>query len=141
MLFGHVCRNLREFGSGIPRELRTRKRHCPPRAPGREVARRMRTGQLHEDPRVKRTDLEKLKGSKISGKANQFGTPGRFGRDANAPFERREQRKLEQAQGLVPFAVKLDGDLVKQIHDLAQQRKLGLNEIVAELLKKALAGP
>ena len=90
---------------------------------------------------MKRTDLEKLKGSKISGKANQFGTPGRFGRDANAPFERREQRKLEQAQGLVPFAVKLDGDLVKQIHDLAQQRKLGLNEIVAELLKKALAGP
>jgi hypothetical protein len=38
----------------------------------------------------------------------------------------------------VPFAVKLNGDLVKQIQALAQTRQTGLNEVVAELLKKGL---
>jgi len=88
---------------------------------------------------VKRTDLEKLKGARIAGGVG--GRPGsdRFGKDSVGP-SRREQRKLDQAQGLVPFAVKLDGELVKRIHALAQERKTGLNEIVTELLKKALAG-
>ncbi len=87
---------------------------------------------------MKKTDLEKNKGLKINSSSNRFGTPGRFGRDANAPMQRREQRKLDQALGLVPFAVKLNGDLVKQIQALAQERKTGLNEVVAELLKKGL---
>ena len=87
---------------------------------------------------MKKTDLEKNKGLKISSGVNRFGTPGRFGKDANVPLERREQRKLDQAAGLVPFAVKLNGDLVKQIHALAQERQAGLNELVAELLKKGL---
>jgi len=87
---------------------------------------------------VKKTDLEKNKGLKIAGGINRFGTPGRFGKDANVPLDRREQRKLDQSLGLVPFAVKLDGDLVKQIQALAQERKTGLNEVVAELLKKGL---
>jgi hypothetical protein len=87
---------------------------------------------------VKKTDLEKNKGLKIAGGINRFGTPGRFGKDANVPLDRREQRKLDQAQGLVPFAVKLNGDLVKQVQALAQERKAGLNEVVAELLKKGL---
>jgi len=87
---------------------------------------------------VKRTELEKNRGLKIKGGVNRFGTPGRFGKDAGAPMERREQRKLEQAQGLVPFAVKLNGDLVKQVQALAQERNTGLNELVAELLKKGL---
>jgi hypothetical protein len=88
---------------------------------------------------VKKTDLEKNKGLKIAGGINRFGTPGRFGKDANVPLDRREQRKLDQAQGLVPFAVKLSGDLVGQVQALAQARKAGLNEVVAELLKKGLA--
>jgi hypothetical protein len=89
---------------------------------------------------MKRTDLDKNKGLKINSGVNSFGTPGRFGKDAAAPLERREQRKLDQALGLVPFAVKLNGDLVKQVQALAQERKTGLNEVVAELLKKGLEG-
>ena len=87
---------------------------------------------------MKKTDLAKNKGLKINSGVNRFGTPGRFGKDAAAPLQRREQRKLEQAMGLVPFAVKLNGDLVKQVQALAQERKTGLNEVVAELLKKGL---
>ena len=89
---------------------------------------------------MKKTDLEKNKGLKIKGSVNRFGTPGRFGKDAGAVVERREQRKLDQALGLVPFAVKLNGDLVKQVQALAQARQTGLNEVVAELLKKGLEG-
>ena len=89
---------------------------------------------------MKKPDLDKLKGLKLSGAMKQAATPGRFGKDAAVPPNRREQRKLDQAQGLVPFAVKLDSDLVKQLHALAQQRNIGLNEVVAELLKKGLAG-
>jgi hypothetical protein len=87
---------------------------------------------------VKKADLEKHKGLKITGSVNRFGTPGRFGKDAGVALERREQRKRDQALGLVPFAVKLNGDLVKQVQALAQERKVGLNEMVTELLKKGL---
>ena len=87
---------------------------------------------------MKKTDLEKHKGLKINSSVNRFGTPGRFGKDAAVPLQKREQRKLDQALGLVPFAVKLNGDLVKEIQALAQERKTGLNEVVAELLKKGL---
>ncbi len=87
---------------------------------------------------MKKTDLEKNKGLKINSSVNRFGTPGRFGRDAGLVPDRREQRKLDQALGLVPFAVKLNGDLVKQVQALAQARQTGLNEVVTELLKKGL---
>ncbi len=87
---------------------------------------------------MKKTDLEKHKGLKINSSVNRFGTPGRFGKDASVPLERRHQRKLDQALGLVPFAVKLNGDLVKQVQALALERRTGLNEVVAELLKKGL---
>ena len=87
---------------------------------------------------MKKTDLEKKKGLKIASGVNRFGTPGRFGKDANVPMDRREQRKLDQAMGLVPFAVKLNGELVQQVQALAQERKTDLNEVVAELLKKGL---
>ncbi len=87
---------------------------------------------------MKKTDLEKNRGLKINSGINRLGTPGRFGKDAGVPLPRREQRKLDQALGLVPFAVKLNGDLVKQVQALAQERKIGVNELVAELLKKGL---
>jgi hypothetical protein len=38
----------------------------------------------------------------------------------------------------VPFAAKINGDLVKQIQALAVERQIDLNEIVAELLQKGL---
>lgn len=87
---------------------------------------------------MKKTDLEKNEGLKINRNLNRFGPPGRYGRDAAAPMQRREQRKLEQAMGLVPFAVKLNGDLVNRVRALAEERQAGLNEVVAELLKKGL---
>jgi hypothetical protein len=89
---------------------------------------------------MKKTDLEKLKGLKIDGRMKHAGTPGRFGASADAATSRREQRERERAQGLVPFAVKLDGELVKRIQALAQDRKSGLNEVVTELLEKGLKG-
>lgn len=87
---------------------------------------------------MKRTDLEKNIGLKIKSQINRPGAAGRIGQVAAAAVDRREQRKLDQALGLVPFAVKLNSDLVKQIQSLAQERQIGLNEMVAELLQKGL---
>jgi hypothetical protein len=88
---------------------------------------------------MKKTDLEKLKGLKIDSRMKHAGTPGRFGAAADAATSRREQRERERALGLVPFAVKLDGELVKRIHALAAERQCGLNEVAAELLERGLA--
>jgi hypothetical protein len=87
---------------------------------------------------VKKADLEKSKGKKIDRQMSQYPAPGRFGQGATAAVDRREQRRRDQALGLVPFAIKLEADLVKQLHALAQQRGAGLNELTAELLKKGL---
>lgn len=87
---------------------------------------------------MKKTDLEKLKARKIESQVGKTMKSSGFGKNEVAPPNRREQRKLDQAQGLVPFACKLHGALVKQLQELAQQRAGGLNEVVAELLKKAL---
>ncbi len=53
--------------------------------------------------------------------------------------DRREQRKLDQAQGLVPFAIKLNGELVEELKTLAKAGDTDLNELVAALLKKGMA--
>jgi hypothetical protein len=87
---------------------------------------------------MKRTDLEKNIGLKIRSQINRSGATGRIGQETAVAIDRREQRKLDQALGLVPFAVKLNSDLVKQIQSLAQERRIGLNEVVAELLQKGL---
>ena len=84
--------------------------------------------------------MAKNVGLKINSRLNAAGTPGRFGNEAGAVPDRREQRKLDQALGLVPFAVKLNSELVKQIQLLADERKTNLNEVVAELLEKGLKG-
>jgi len=87
---------------------------------------------------VKRAELEKLKGVTIDQRMKKAGTPDRFGKQAGAALGRREQRELERSQGLVPFAVKLDGELVKRIQALAQERNVTMSEIADELLKKGL---
>ena len=87
---------------------------------------------------MKVADQQKLKASRITAGPNPSNVPDRYGQQVPAAPNRREQRKLDQAQGLVPFAVKLDGELVKAIHALAQERKAGLNEVVADLLKQGL---
>ena len=88
---------------------------------------------------MKKADLEKMKGSSINDRMKQAPVPGRFGRDSSALPDRRERRKLDQAQGLVPFAVKLNGELVRQLHVRAHETATPLNEVVAALLKKGLA--
>ena len=87
---------------------------------------------------MKKTDLYKNEGLKIAGSMKQGGVPERFGAGSGAVPDRREQRKLDQAAGRVPFAVKLDGGLVQEIQARAQSRQIGVNELVAELLRKGL---
>ena len=86
---------------------------------------------------MKRTDIAKNLGIKIEGRMKQSGTPGRFA--GGALLDRKEQRKLDQAQGLIPFAIKLDAHLVGEIRALAESRQIGVNEVAAELLRKGLA--
>ncbi|BAK77139.1 hypothetical protein NH8B_2325 [Pseudogulbenkiania sp. NH8B] len=88
---------------------------------------------------MKRTDLEKNKGLKINGKMAQAGVPARYSQQAGEVLDKKERRKLDQAQGLVPFAVKLPGDLVKELQALAQERQLAMSDLAVELLKKGLS--
>ena len=87
---------------------------------------------------MKKTDLYKNEGLKINSRLKQAGAPGRFGAASGAVPDRREQRKLDQAAGLVPFAVKLNANLVSEIQTLAQSRGVALNELVGDLLKSGL---
>ena len=87
---------------------------------------------------MKKTDLEKLKGLRLKPRGGVPGAGGQFGKEDPAAPRRREQREIDRAAGLVPFAVKLDSGLVKKLHSLAQERKTGLNEIVGELLETGL---
>ena len=82
------------------------------------------------------SELQKYNALKIVNKMKKAATPDRFGGTV-AP-DRREQRRLDQAAGLIPFAVKLNRDLVAQVNALAQERKAAVSDIVAELLRKGL---
>lgn len=87
---------------------------------------------------MKHTELEKLKAMSLQGRMKQAATPERFGKSAAGPLGRREQRKLDREQGLVPFAAKLDGELVQKLQALAEERQVPVNKLVGELLAKAL---
>ena len=87
---------------------------------------------------MKRTDLEKQLGHKINNRINNSGGGDPFRKNQPIP-DRKEQRERERALGLVPFAVKLNEDLVAKIQKLADERKTGLNELVAGLLEKGMA--
>ena len=86
---------------------------------------------------MKRVDLEKNMAHKLDGRMKQAGTPGRFAGDT--VLDRKEQRKLDQAKGLIPFAVKLDAQLAGEIRALAESRQTSLHEMVGELLRKGLS--
>jgi len=88
---------------------------------------------------MKKTGMAKSDAKKLMGKMVAPGAAG-FGQgQGDAAVDRREQRERERALGLVPFACKLNGDLVKQLQALAAERKADMNEVVAELLAKGLA--
>lgn len=93
---------------------------------------------MAKEPGLKKADLEKLKGKTIAGRQGPPGSPDRFGKGASEVFDRREQRRRDQEAGLVPFAVKLHGDLVRELQALAQSRGTGINELTDELLRKGL---
>ena len=85
---------------------------------------------------MKKAELEKLKGKKITGGGGV--QLDRYGKGASIPMDKREQRERDREMGLVPFACKLHADLVREIHAAAQSRGLGLNELTAELIQKGL---
>ncbi|MBK8739559.1 MAG: hypothetical protein IPM02_08450 [Betaproteobacteria bacterium] len=89
---------------------------------------------------MKAVQLAKVKGAKLGDGKAQPSKSGRFGERIAPTPTRREQRAAEQVLGLVPFAVKLDAELVTRLHALAKERKATLDETVGELLKKGLAG-
>ena len=84
---------------------------------------------------MKKTELEKRKGLKIVGELRQSGH--RY--DTSAPVvDRRTQRERDRAAGLVPFAVKLPGDLLRQLHEMSRGTNRPLNELVERLLRTGL---
>ncbi|ALE56165.1 hypothetical protein P0D87_28985 [Paraburkholderia sp. RL17-368-BIF-A] len=89
---------------------------------------------------MKKTDLEKNKALKLNNAMKQS-TAERFGKAAAAPaLDRREQRKLDQAQGLVPFACKLNSELVAELKERAAEHPEGMTGLLSEVIKRGLAG-
>ncbi|CAH2920568.1 MAG: FIG018942: hypothetical protein [uncultured Paraburkholderia sp.] len=90
---------------------------------------------------MKKTDLEKNKALKLNN-AMKPSTAERFGKAAAAApkVDRREQRKLDQAQGLVAFACKLNGDLAAELKERAATHPEGMTGLPNEVIKRGLAG-
>ncbi len=87
---------------------------------------------------MKKTDLEKNKGLKLTNSLRQAGP---YGGNANADaahLDRREQRRLDQLKGLVPFACKLEQGLADRLKQRASTHPEGLNGLVGELLAAGL---
>lgn len=87
---------------------------------------------------MKKTDLEKNKGLKLMGKLNAAQPPGRFAAGAAAVPDRREQRRLDQAAGLVSFPVKLRQPVIAALQAKAQAEGVSVNELLNSLLEAAL---
>ena len=85
---------------------------------------------------MKRTELAKNKMIKASHAVKIASVPDRFG-TGSGTFDRKEQRKLDQAAGLIPFACKLPNDLVKQLHARVAAEQSNMNDLVAGLLTSA----
>lgn len=87
---------------------------------------------------MKKTDLAKNQALKIVGQMKRPGKAVIPTQSATAVLDRKAQRKLDQAAGLIPFATKLPQELVNQLNLLAQNRQVALSVLVAELLQKSL---
>ena len=88
---------------------------------------------------MKKTDLTKHLAKKLDGRMKSAGVPGRFGQGATAVADKREQRRIDSAAGLVPFACKLPAELVKRLNERAAEHEGGVNALVTEALQKTLA--
>ncbi|MBQ5945919.1 hypothetical protein [Massilia sp. ST3] len=87
---------------------------------------------------MKKTDLAKSDAKKLMNKMGAKNAAFGAAAGSTAP-DRREQRERERALGLVPFAVKLNGDLVQQLRRLSEERGVDLGQLVTELLQKGLS--
>ncbi|MGY4829864.1 hypothetical protein ACVNIS_14945 [Sphaerotilaceae bacterium SBD11-9] len=88
---------------------------------------------------MKKFDLAKQLGLKVTGQMKSAGIPNRFAQGAGEVLDKRERRLRDAAAGLVPFACKLPGELVKRLHERAVQHEGGINGLMAELLAPAFA--
>lgn len=86
---------------------------------------------------MKKTDLYKNERLKVVAQMKHAAGQRTPLGEVPAP-DRKEQRKLDQARGLVPFAVKIDSALAARLRDLATERGVSLNDLTDELLRKAL---
>lgn len=85
---------------------------------------------------MKKTELYKNLALKIDAQMKSARTPDRFGQ--GAVLDRKEQRKLDQQKGLIPFAVKIESSLASDLRARAEARGVSLNELVGDLLRKGL---
>ena len=60
---------------------------------------------------MKKFELEKMRGLKVTGQMKLAGIPSRFGQGAAEVLDKRERRTRDAAAGLVPFACKLPAEL------------------------------
>ena len=88
---------------------------------------------------MKKTDLEKNKAKKIDGSMRSAVVPDRFAQGAVAATDKREQRRLDAAAGLVPFACKLPLELTRRLTERAATLDGGMNALVEELLTQGLS--
>lgn len=86
---------------------------------------------------MKKTDLEKNKALKLMGKLNASIPPDRYA-GAAPTHDRREQRRRDQAAGLVSFPVKLRQPLITALLAKAEADGVNTNELVNRLLADAL---
>ncbi|WP_420996316.1 hypothetical protein ACKI2N_012645 [Cupriavidus sp. 30B13] len=87
---------------------------------------------------MKKTDLEKNKGLKLANSLKHSAAVRAAREGAQPKVDRREQRRLDQEQGLVPFACKLDGELVKRLQTLAVDHPGGMSALLKEALERGL---
>ena len=89
---------------------------------------------------MKKTDLVKHLGKKITGQMQKAAIPGRFAQGSTALPDRREQRKMDQAAGLQPFAVKVHIDLARQLREMAEREGVNINALDDRLIRAGLGG-
>lgn len=88
---------------------------------------------------MKKTDLERLAGMKLNSQMRGAAIPGRFAKESAQLPDRKAQRRIDAAAGLVPFACKLPAAMTENLRERAASHEGGINGLVAELLGKALA--
>ena len=88
---------------------------------------------------TKKQDLVRQLESKIESQKKGPNVAGRFCQGATSLVDRKEQRRIDAAAGLVPFACKLPSELTEQLRQRADKHEGGLNGLMAELLQRALA--